>query len=152
MLFGSPPLSALIVWCRALKHGLDVGLSPVRVYRQQARQGPTSLRSVADRIADRLETGESLEDALKPEESRFPTMFIEMVAVGEQAGRLPVVFAELEDYFEMVQKTRRDFFRMLAWPAFQYVAAILIITVMLFVLGMLGSGLDPLGLGLTGTS
>jgi len=151
MVFGSPPLTALVAWCRALRHGLDVGISPVRVFRQQAKSGPVSLRPVADRIADRLETGDSLEDALKPEAHRFPILFVEMVAVGEHAGRLPDVFAELEDYFETVRRTRKDFGRMLAWPLLQYVGAVLVITIMLLVLGMFGSPLDPLGLGLTGT-
>jgi type II secretory pathway component PulF len=150
MLLGSPPLTALVAWCRALRHGLDVGLSPVRVFRQQARSGPAALRPVADRLADRLETGDSLEDALKPEANRFPLLFVEMIAVGEHAGRLPDVFAELEDYFETVRLTRKDFFRMLAWPLMQYVGAILVVTILLLVLGALGSSLDPLGLGLTG--
>lgn len=152
MLFGSTaPLPALIQWCRALRHGLDVGLSPVKVFRQQAASGPSALRPVADRIADRLDTGESLEDALRPEAARFPPLFVELVTVGEQAGRLPDVFAELEDHFETVKQTRRTFLRLLIWPAIQYVGAILVITIMLLVLGILGSGLDPLGLGLTGT-
>jgi type IV pilus assembly protein PilC len=150
-MLGSPPVTALIAWCRALRHGLDIGLSPVRVFRQQAKSGPTPLRPVADRIADRLETGESLEDALKPEASKFPLLFVEMIGVGEHAGRLPDVFAELEDYFETVRTTRKEFFRMLIWPAIQYFGAIGVITVMLLVLGLLGSNLDPLGLGLSGT-
>lgn len=150
-MFGTPPVNALIAWCRALRHGLDIGLSPVKVFRQQAKSGPTALRPAADRIADRLETGDSLQDAFKPEASRFPTLFVEMIAVGEQSGRLPDVFAELEDYFETVRTTRKEFVRMLIWPAIQYFGAILVVTVMLFVLGMLGSNLDPLGLGLTGT-
>jgi type IV pilus assembly protein PilC len=79
-------------------------------------------------------------------------MFLEMVSVGEQSGRLPDVFAELEDYFETVRTTRRDFIRMLIWPAIQYVGAIFVITLMLLVLGLFGSQLDPLGVGLTGVS
>jgi type IV pilus assembly protein PilC len=146
------PLSALIIWCRALKHGLGIGLSPVHVFRQQAKSGPTALRPVAGRVADRLETGDSMDDALKPEAGKFPLMLVEMVAVGEHAGRLPDVFGELEDYFQSVYDTRRQFFRMLAWPAFQYFGAILVITLLLFVLGAIGSSLDPLGLGLTGAA
>jgi type IV pilus assembly protein PilC len=79
-------------------------------------------------------------------------MFFEMVTVGEHAGRLPDVFGELEDYFETVRNTRRTFLRMLIWPGIQYFGAILVITIMLFVLGLFGSTMDPLGLGLTGVS
>src|SRR5262245_7180776 len=100
MLFGSTAsLDALILWCRALKHGLDVGLSPLKIFSQQARTGPSELRPVASRVAERLETGASLEESFKLEAAKFPPMFLEMVSVGEHAGRLPDVFGELEDYF-----------------------------------------------------
>jgi type IV pilus assembly protein PilC len=150
MLFGHPSLSDLIIWCRAMGHGLDVGLSPVKILRQQATSGPARLRPMAHRVADRLETGDSLQEAFKPEAQSFPTLFIELIRVGEQSGRLPIIFAELEDHFETVRSTRREFFRMLIWPGIQYFGAIFVITLMLLVLGMLGSTLDPLGLGLTG--
>jgi type II secretory pathway component PulF len=151
MLFGTTaPLDALILWCRALRHGLDVGLSPVKVFRQQAKSGPSALRDVAGRAADRLERGESLEQALKPEAKRFPPLFLELVSVGEHAGRLPDIFAELEEHFETMKVARRSFQKVLYWPLFEYVGAIFVLFVMQLVLGMFGSPLDPLGLGLTG--
>lgn len=151
MVFGTTaPLDALILWCRAIRHGLDVGLSPVKVFRQQAKSGPSALRAVAGRVAGRLEQGESLEEALKPDANQFPPLFLEMVSVGEHSGRLPDIFAELEEHFESLKVARRSFIRMLAWPAFEYCAAILVLFLMLFVMGVFGIGLDPLGLGLTG--
>lgn len=151
MLPGFDTLTPLLVWCRTLRHGLDVGLDPVRVFRQQAKSGPGSLRPVADRIADRLATGDSLEDALKPEAGRFPPLFVQLVAVGEQTGRLPDVFRELEDHFTAVKEARKALLTALIWPCIMYVGAILIIAFMLLVLGMLGSNVDPLGFGLVGT-
>ncbi len=153
MLFGTTAsLDALIVWCRALKHGLDVGLSPVKIFSQQSKSGPSELRPAARRIADRLEGGSSLEAALKLESSKFPPMFLEMVSVGEHAGRLTDVFVELEDYFEGVKAARRAFRTALIWPLIQYFGAIIVLFLMLFVMGLFGIGMDPLGLGLTGTS
>lgn len=153
MLFGTTAsLDALISWCRALKHGLDVGLSPVKIFSQQARSGPSELRLVARRLTERLETGASLEESLKLEAAKFPPMFLEMVAVGEHAGRLPDVFAELEDYFEGVKQARRAFRMALIWPLIQYFGAIIVLFLMLFVMGLFGIMKDPLGLGLTGTS
>ena len=40
----------------------------------------------------------------------------------------------------------------MAYPAIQFIAAVLIIAALIFILDMLGSKMDPLGLGLTGTS
>jgi type II secretory pathway component PulF len=144
------PLPALIEWSRALKHGLDVGLSPVRIFRQQAKSGPSAVRPLAATLSDRLEQGASLEDALGGYRSRFPTLFLELVAVGEQTGRLTETFAELEDYLEAVRQTRRTFGRMLIWPAIQYFGAIAVITLLILILGAIGSNMDPLGFGLTG--
>ncbi|CAN5289603.1 hypothetical protein BH11PLA2_BH11PLA2_10750 [soil metagenome] len=146
----SCPLSALIAWCRALKHGLGVGLSPVKVFRQQAKSGPAALRDAATRIADRLDTGDSFSDALQPEVGRFPVLFVETVAVGEQAGRLSDVLGELEEHYEAMNAARKQLLVSLTWPAITYFGSIGIITLMILVLGALAPGMDPLGLGYTG--
>ncbi len=143
------PLPALIAWCRALKYGLDAGLSPVKVFQQQAKSGPSVFREVAGKLAARMATGESLSDALRPEAARFPRMFVEMIAVGEQAGRLPDVFGELEAHFEAVHSMRKKFIGSLVYPGIMYFGAILVITIMLFVMNMLGNKSNPIGLSAT---
>jgi len=153
MLFSSSkcPLPALVAWCRTLKHSLGAGLDPIKVFRQQGKSGPRALRGIAQDIADKLGKGESLEDALEPHRDSFPPLFIELVAVGEQSGRLEDTFSELAEYYETTLKVQRDFRSQMAYPAIQFVAAVLIIGGLIFILGMLGSKVDPLGLGLTGT-
>jgi type II secretory pathway component PulF len=136
------PVPALVQWCRALRHGLDIGLSPVRIFRQQAKSGPPAIRPLAETLAGRLEQGQSLEDALKPERHRFPLLFVELIAVGEQTGRLTETFEELERYFETVLSSRKQFLAALAWPMIMYFAAIGIVTVLIAVLGMIPGGLD----------
>lgn len=156
MFRSSCPLPALILWCRALHHGLDIGLSPVRIFRQQAKSGPAVFRPIAERIALRLEDGDSLSDALKPDAWRFPLLFVELIAIGEQAGRLPAVFHELEAHYEAELDAQRKFLSALVWPGMMYVGAILVLTLLILVLGSLtglnGKPIDPLGLGLVGAS
>ncbi|MDB5311429.1 MAG: epsF 1 [Gemmataceae bacterium] len=153
MLFSSSkcPLPALVAWCRVLKHSLGAGLDPIKIFRQQGKSGPRALRGMAKAITASLEQGDSLEDALEPFRDRFPPLFVELVAVGEQTGRLEDTFHELEAYYETTLRVQRDFRSQMAYPAIQFVAAVLIISAMIFILGMLGSKMDPLGLGLTGT-
>jgi type IV pilus assembly protein PilC len=151
MLFGSKlQPAALAQWCRALKHGADIGISPVKTFRQQAKSGPTQGRPLASDLADRLARGESLQDALDPDRDRLPLLFYELTVLGERTGRLTETFAELEHYFEAVVSARKQLYAALTWPAIQYVGAILTVFLMLFVLGLLG-GADPLGLGLAST-
>ncbi len=151
MLFSSKlPVAALAQWCRALKHGLNIGLSPVKVFRQQARGGPVAGRPLAATLADRLEKGESLEDALADHRGRFPTLFLELTTLGEKTGRLTETFTELERYFDDVLSARKQFASALMYPAIMYVASVMTVAVMVLVLGLLGGGFDPLGFGLMG--
>ena len=159
MLFSSSkcPLADLVVWCRTLHHSLGAGLSPVRIFKQQAKSGPRSLRDVAADLTTKLEAGQSLEDAFEDYRDRFPPLFLELVAVGEQTGRLEDTFRELTDYYESNLSVQRNFRAQMMYPAIQFFIAILVIAGLIWVLGMLaGSGkaitTDPTGLGFTGTT
>jgi type IV pilus assembly protein PilC len=146
------PLSSLVEFCRVLRHNLAAGLTLRRVFRQQAERGPVGIRPVADRVSDDLEQGESLEEALQKEKEYFPPIFLSLVTVGEQTGNLPEVLGELEKYFLLQQKLRRQFFSQIAWPVLELFIAIFVIAGMIYVLAILGSNFDPLQLGYKGES
>jgi type IV pilus assembly protein PilC len=155
MLFFSSSLSGLIQWCRAFKHGLGAGLSLPRVFQLQHKKGPRRLRDMAERIAQRLEKGETLEDSLDVEGDRLPKLFREMAGVGERTGHLPEIFSELAEYYELQQRLGREFKRQITWPVFQFFAAVLVIAFLIWVLGMIAEGrggepIAPIGFGLTG--
>ena len=146
MLTSKASIPALVQWCRALKHGVDVGVSPVKIFKQQARSGPKKLRPLAGVIAERLAKGQSLEEAFAPERRRFPMLFIELISLGETTGRLTETFGELEQYFETIVAARKQLIASLMWPMIMYVSAIMVIAIMIAILGMVGKW-DPLGLG-----
>ena len=145
------PLSTLADLCRTLRHYLGAGLMLRDVFRQQATKGRSDVRPVAARISAGLENGDALEDLLRAETAAFPPLFISLATVGEQTGMLPEVFRELEKYFLFQDRLRKQFLMQIAWPAFQLVAAILVVTGLIFILGILAgpgsSGFDPIGLG-----
>ena len=149
------PLAAVIELCRVLRHYLHAGLPLPAVFRQQASSGPAAARAVAGRMADRLEQGESLADALAPEEAAFPPVFVSLAGVGEQTGALPEVFAELERYFIRQKALLRAFRGQVAWPLFQFFAAVFVLAILIYFLGQLPAmpgrpAYDPLGFGLLG--
>ncbi len=149
------PLSSLIELCRVLKHYLGSGLTLRDAFKQQAHKGPAPVRPVARRISEELEQGGDLEHALEGERKHFPVLFVSLASVAEHSGQMPEIFGELEKYFLMQQRLRRQFWTMVAWPLLQFFAAIFVIAGLLWILGMIGSmhnskPLDPLGLGLTG--
>ncbi len=154
MLFSSQiPPARLSELCRMLRHSLAAGLTLRDVFRQQARGGPRAVRAVAERIHARLDRGDSLADALQDEEAVLPPLFRALAAVGEQTGHLPDVFEELEEYYELQEKLRRDFWSRSFLSLVQIVAALLIIGVMLIVLGSIAGtrgGAGPTVLGVSG--
>src|SRR4051812_39054023 len=103
------PLAALVQLCRVLRHSLDAGIGLRDVFRQQATRGPAAVRPVAERLSAQLERGESFEAALERERAAFPPLFVALAVVGEQTGHLPEVFGELEKYYLLQQKLRREF-------------------------------------------
>ncbi|HJZ91043.1 MAG TPA: type II secretion system F family protein [Gemmataceae bacterium] len=157
-MFRSPySYDALATWCRAIRHGHGAGLPLVKVFQMQARNGPAALREAAGRIARKLEAGTTLEEALTAEGELFPELFTAMASLGDQTGHVPEVFGELEEYFRLQHSMRRDFRAQAAWPVFQFVAAVLVIALTIFIMGILAESRNteptaPIGFGLTGTS
>src|SRR5262249_52828781 len=144
--------SSLIELCRVLRHSLGAGVSLVKVFDQQARRGPPPVRPLAEQVHADLERGDSLELAFRRQEAAFPPLFLALVAVGEQAGQLPEIFGELERYFVLQQSLRRQFRTNCIRPVFQYVVAILVISLLIWILGAIAEShsttpIDPLGMG-----
>lgn len=135
-------LVTLIPFCRALRHQLEAGLTLAQAMKMQARKGPLAVRSVAQRIADRLAEGDSLRDALKEERDHFPPLFLTISAVAEETGKLPEVLRELEDYFELQVQLWRKFLAMIAWPVIQFVLAILVLAALIWIMGLMPKGLN----------
>jgi type IV pilus assembly protein PilC len=156
-MFGSPySYDALAMWSRAIRHGHGAGLTLVKVFEIQTRDGPRAMREAAGRIARALADGTSLEDALTAEGERFPELFVSLAALGERTGRVPEVFGQLEEYFRLQASMRREFRAKAAWPAFQFVAGVLVIALTIFILGLVAESNNsvptaPIGFGLTGT-
>jgi type IV pilus assembly protein PilC len=147
----------VIQLCRVLRHNLSAGLMLRDIFRQQAKRGPVELRPVALRITTAIERGDSLKVALNEEKHAFPPLFLALAGVGEHTGFLPEIFGELESYYLMQQKFWRQFITQSIAPVLQFVAAILVITGLIYILGIIAESnhtkpLDPLGFGLVGTT
>jgi type IV pilus assembly protein PilC len=136
-----------------LRHYLQAGLTLREVFKQQAKRGAPGVRPVAARIRERLEDGSDLESALKSETHVFPPLFLSLATIGEETGMLPEVCRELERYFTLQRTLWRQFLGFIAWPVFQLVAAIFVVTGLIWILGVVaemnpgGLQFDPIGLG-----
>ena len=157
-MFGHPySYDALATWCRAIRHGHGAGLTLVKVFEMQSRNGPAAMRAAGARVARALADGTTLEDALAGEGEQFPELFIALAALGERTGHIPEVFGQLEEYFRLQASMQREFRARAAWPAFQFVAGVLVIALTMIILGWVAESNNsapsaPIGFGLTGTS
>ncbi len=148
--------SSLIDLCRSMRYALNSGLMLRDAMDLLANKGTRQLRPVAAKVCQDLKAGWSLQDALQKQQRVFPPLFIALCAVGEESGILPEVLSDMEKYYLMREKLRREFKGQIAWPIFQFVAAVCIISVLILVLGIIpaqeqgGKHIDPLGLGLIG--
>src|SRR5262245_43049718 len=154
-MLGTRLYDGLALWCRAIRRGPGAGLTLIRMFEMQARNGPLMLRDKAERIGQKLESGQSLEDSLTAEVPTLPELFVSLATVGERSGRIPEVFGQLEEYYRLQASVRREFRAQAAWPAFQFVGAVLVIALAILFLGILApagqEATAPIGFGLTGT-
>ncbi len=92
-------------------------------------------RSRLQTISRAVSQGESLRDALNETGDFFPALFREMVAVGEQTGKLDAIFAQLADNYQERLKLRREFLAVLIWPMIELIAAVAAIGFLILGLG-----------------
>lgn len=76
-------------------------------------------------------------ECMRVQGKRFPNLMIDLVEVGERTGALPEALDGLGRHYENNVRMRRQFLGAIAWPAFQLVAAILVIGLLIYVLGFL---------------
>jgi type IV pilus assembly protein PilC len=151
MLFSSQlPLGNLIELCRVLRHNLGAGLTLRDVFRQQAERGAPAVRPLAAEIRTSLEQGESLKDALERHRYRFPPLFLALASVGEETGQLPEIFTELEKYYILQQKLRRQVISQSIMPVIQLVLAFFVIALLILVLGIIGQSRKTQAPGILG--
>ena len=143
------PLAGL---CRRLATSLGAGIDVRTVWAREAeRAHGHAARLRLTNVSEAVDRGETLHAALAETGDYFPTLFREMVHVGEQAGQLAEVFSRLAEHFEDQVKMRRIFLAAITWPVLQLTAAVGIIGFLIWIMGVIGDGsIDPLGFGLIG--
>jgi type II secretory pathway component PulF len=145
----------LIDMCRALRYSLSGGMMVTDAIGLLAREGTPGVRRATASLIVELKAGWSLHEAMEKQGNTFPPLFRSLAAVGEETGNLPEIMGELEKYYVTQQKLQRDFIAGITWPAIQFVLAVLVVSGLILILGILpigplGSRVDPLGLGLLG--
>lgn len=156
MLFSRVGDKDLAGLCRRLATSLEAGIDMRKIWQREAEtRRPGPLRGRLEQISDAVAAGHTLTDAVHETRDFFPTLFREMLEVGEETGNLAEIFLHLADHYDHQILMRRVFLASIAWPMIQLVAAVMIIGFFIWILGVLtpagSTPFDVLGLGVTGT-
>ena len=143
--------------CHRVATSLEAGIDARRLWKREADQARGRLADVFLSIASTLSRGGSLTEAVQGNAPFFPPLFLQMVELGEAAGKLPTVFRRLAQHYENRIRMRRIFLAGITWPAIQFFAAILIVGFLIWILGAIAqtkgpAAYDILGLGLIGNT
>jgi MSHA biogenesis protein MshG len=113
----------LIMFCRQMHTISRAGIPLIKGLKGLA----ASLRNFAfqealNDIVERLEAGVELSTAMRYHPKIFHNLFVSMVSVGENSGRLDLVFKQLSEYMERDLSTIKSIKTALRYPSFVLIA------------------------------
>jgi type II secretory pathway component PulF len=150
-------LSAASQFCYRLGTGLKAGADLLKILHSEASHGPSNQRRAMSMLAEGAKKGEQLSDIMKGNKWFFPPLMAAMTRVGESTGRMERALLSLSEHYKRQLETRRLFLRSIAWPLIQLIASIGIVSLLIYLIGVLvpaggGQMADVLGFGLAGPS
>ena len=88
------------------------------------------LKDALDDISEQLTSGRPLSSAMNHHPDVFGALFVSMVHVGENTGKLEDVFIQLSGYIEREQETRRRIKAAMRYPVFVLIAITLALAIL----------------------
>src|SRR3989441_5718171 len=92
-----------------------------------------ALREVVLKLSDSVRKGASFSAALEEHPRLFSKLYVSMVRVGEEAGALPKVMADLADLLEHEDEVRGEVLAAISYPGFVLAFGIFTVTILLTV-------------------
>jgi len=112
-------LDDLIIFCRQMYALMRSGVPILRAINGMADSTTSEkLKAALTTVAGQLEGGYTLSTAMNQHPKIFPPLFISLVHVGENTGKLDDAFAKLASYFDREQETRKRIKTALRYPSF----------------------------------
>ncbi len=125
---GSVSVKQLTQFARQLSTLQDAGLPILRSLRiLEEQQKPGTFKRVIGYVADDIEGGATLSEALGKFPRAFNKLFVNMVAAGEVGGVLDVILARLADFMEKAQRLKSKIKGAMVYPVVVLTAAFAIV-------------------------
>jgi len=145
--FDAISLDDLIVFCRQMYALVRSGVPILRAINGMAESSQSPKLKVAlTEIGTQLEGGYDLSSAFNQHPKIFKPLFISLVHVGENTGKLDESFLKLASYFEREQDTRKRIKTALRYPSFVLGAIFIAIIILnIFVIPTFANMFSKLG-------
>ncbi len=131
---GRVPRKLLTQFTRQLSTLIDAGLPILRSLRiLEEQQKPGMLRVAIRMVAEDVEGGATLSEAMSRHPKAFDRLFVNMVRAGELGGVLDLILQRLADFMEQSQALKRKIVGAMIYPAAVITFAIGIVAVLLMV-------------------
>ena len=121
---GRVSLKYIVQFARQLSTLQDAGLAilrSLRILEQQHKGG--KIRRIIGYVADDIEGGATLSEALGKYPKAFNRLFVNMIAAGEVGGVLDIILLRLADFLEKTQRLRANVKKAMVYPVVVMVIA-----------------------------
>ncbi|MBE1300249.1 MAG: type II secretion system F family protein [Alteromonadaceae bacterium] len=140
-------LEDLVIFARQMHSLMKAGIPILRAVNGLAEtsNSPRMTTALLD-ISDQLERGRTLSNALNQHPKIFEQLFVSIVHVGENTGKLDEAFLQLAVYLEREQETRKQIKSATRYPTFVVGAIVAALVIMnIFVIPTFKGMFDKLG-------
>ncbi|WP_440877800.1 type II secretion system F family protein [Vibrio natriegens] len=128
------PLEVIILFSRQLFSLIKAGVPLLRSMRGLLQNCENKqLKEALEDVVSELSNGRSLSSAMQQHRKVFSPLFVSMINVGENTGRLDQALLQLANYYEQELETRKRIKAAMRYPTF----VIVFITIAMFVLNIL---------------
>lgn len=134
--FRRVPIEELELFCRQMYTLLKAGI-PITMALQRLAETNKHVYfvEVLKGIIDQLHQGHSLVFALSQYPRVFSELFISVIGIGEESGRLELVFLKLSEYISLEEQTKKKMLAALRYPLIVLVTlAMALVIINLFVI------------------
>ncbi|HYO08436.1 MAG TPA: type II secretion system F family protein [Tepidisphaeraceae bacterium] len=133
---GGVPRKQLVAFTRQLSTLQDAGLPILRSLQiLEQQQKPGLLKAIIGGVADEVEGGGTLSDAMAKYPKAFDKLYVNMINAGEAGGVLDLILARLADFMEKAAKLKKKVIGAMIYPGVVISIAVGIVSmIMIFVI------------------
>jgi MSHA biogenesis protein MshG len=120
----------LVIFARQMYSLAKAGIPIIRAVTGLANTNSKRMRYALNDVIDQLERGRNLSSSLAQHPKIFNQLFVSVVHVGENTGRLDDAFMQLAEYLQREQDTRKQIKAATRYPMFVIFALVVALIVM----------------------